>query len=173
MSARREGLRLGVALWGVGGIVALLIQALLRLSPRAAEAFSMELGPAHWLLLAIWIPFMAYAEGYRGFQQRFSPRAVKRAWHLARHPSPGLVVVAPLFAMGLVHSTRRRKIASWALLLGIVGLILMIRLLAQPWRGLIDAGVVVGLSWGMGSLLWYAGQALMGREPEVDPELPG
>jgi len=39
-----------------------------------------------------------------------------------------------------------------------------VRRLAQPWRGIIDAGVVVGLAWGVGSVVYYA---LRGRATHV------
>ena len=36
----------------------------------------------------------------------------------------------------------------------IIILVLLVQMIPQPWRGIIDAGVVVGLSWGVLSL-WY------------------
>jgi hypothetical protein len=59
---------------------------------------------------------------------------------------------------------------------GLAGLsaVLLINLLGQPWRGIIDSGVVVGLSWGLASLLWAAwltfSQGRYLAEPEVLPE---
>ena len=46
-------------------------------------------------------------------------------------------------------------------------------LLPFPWRGLIDAGVVVGLGWGALSVVWFGGQALRGNPPDYDLSLPG
>jgi hypothetical protein len=162
-----------ITLWAIGGVLGLLLQAIVRLLPRALEPLrdgSLD-APAALAYLGA-IGFMAYGEGYRGFQQRFSPRAVVRALHLGAYPRPLLAVAAPLVAMGLIHATRRRLIGSWLLLLGIVGLIVMVSQLAQPWRGAIDAGVVVGLSWGGLATAWMLVQALRGHPPEVDPELP-
>ena len=124
-----------------------------------------------WGLYAFSVVFMAYAEGYKGFQLRFSPRVIARAARIGQAPwwcKP----LAPLFCMGLVYATRRRLIASWVLLLGIITLVMLISGLAQPWRGAIDAGVVVGLSWGMISVLAAAGQHLRGRSPEISADMP-
>lgn len=158
--------------WSIGGVLFMLGRALFSLTPLAAEALAAELSGLQWAFAVGWVAFMAYAEGYRGFHRRFSPRVVRRALHLARDPSPGLVLLGPMFVMGLVHATRRRMLASWALLLGIVGIVLAVRLLAQPWRGLVDLGVVVGLSIGAASILAHLAPALRGREPQVDPDLP-
>lgn len=173
MTERRlDAAGVAVVLWAVGGVLLLLAEALVSLTPLAIEALRFDLGPAHYAALAVWIPFMGYAEGYKGFQLKFSPRAVRRALHLGRHRQPLLVVLAPLHAMGLIHATRRRMIANWMLLLGIVALVVAVRGLPQPWRGIVDAGVVVGLSWGAASLVWLMIMALRGHEPQVDPDLP-
>lgn len=162
-----------IVLWAVGGVLALLAQAIVRLLPRALEPIldgSLDLAAALAYVAAI--IGMAYSEGYRGFQQRFSPRVAVRALHLAADPKPLRIVLAPIVAMGLIHASRRRLIGSWSLLIGIVGLILLVRMLAQPWRGAIDAGVVVGLSWGAIATLVIAIRALQGSPPDVDPDLP-
>lgn len=159
-------------LWSVGGVVLLLAKALWALTPLALEALRSDLGPAHWAAAAVWVPFMAYTEGYKGFQKRFSPRVVRRAFLLARTRRPLHVLLGPLFAMGLVHATRRRLIASWVLVIGIVTLVILVRGLPQPWRGIVDLGVVVGLTWGAASILCFLVPAFAGHEPDVDPELP-
>ncbi len=131
-----------------------------------------QLGPWHWVLLVGWALANAYAEGYAGFHRKFSPRTVDRALFLGSHPSWLRVVLAAPFCMGLFAARRRTMIASWALVVGIVVLVNTMRLLAQPWRGIIDAGVVVGLSAGLASLLGLYVQALRtGREP-VRHEVP-
>lgn len=160
-------------LWSLGGVLALLAQAIARLLPRALEPIlDGSLDAIATLAYAASIVFMAYTEGYRGFQQRFAPRVVVRTLHLAKHPKPWLVLLGPLHAMALIHATRRRLLGSWLLLLGIIGLILLIRMLEQPWRGAIDAGVVVGLSWGGATVLLMLIRALRGSPPTVDPDLP-
>jgi hypothetical protein len=162
-----------VWVWGIGGTCLLLVDALVRLAPLAWEALSSRLSAVQWVILVFWVLVMAYAEGYRGFQLRFSPRVVARSAWLARSSSLGLRLGAPFVAMGLFHASRRRKVATWVLVLGIIGLILLIRQLDQPWRGIVDAGVVVGLGWGLIATLWHAALDLAGHPPTIALDLPG
>ena len=138
-------LGLGGAIWGVLGVVALLAYSLFRLWPCAVGTFEVPLTWYHWAALVVYVVFMAYSEGYRGFQQAFSPRVVARAKYLSQNPRPLHVALAPLFCMGYFYATRRRLIVVYVLTIFIVLLIVLIRLLDQPWRGIIDAGVLVGL----------------------------
>ena len=50
--------------------------------------------------------------------------------------------------------------------------IIVVRQLPQPWRGIVDLGVVIGLAWGLVSFLYMSALALaQGRYP-VSPEVP-
>ena len=175
MQALRKGHTLGSvgAVWGVAGVVLLLGSAVYRMTPRALAAFTVPFGPLHWLALTACILFMSYAEGVRGFQQRFSPRVAARARYLREHPEALHVVFAPIFCMGFIHATRRRKFVSLALTAGIILLVLAVHRIPQPWRGIIDAGVVAGLAWGLVSLIWYAVAALTRPDFPYSPEIPG
>jgi hypothetical protein len=160
------------ALWGITGISLLLGSAVYRLAPLAANAFSFSFIWYHWLSLLLVVLFMSYAEGYRGFQQRFSPRVAARAKYLKEHPRTLHVLLAPFFCMGYFYATRRRKITSLSLTLGIVILVLLVRLLPQPWRGIIDAGVVLGLIWGLVSMWIFCFPAFTSKEFNYSPEVP-
>ncbi len=160
------------AAWGLTGVFLLLGSAVYRLTPLAVAAFSYPLYWHHWLLLAAVIVIMAYAEGYRGFQQRFSPRVAARAKYLAQHPRTVHVLLAPFFCMGYFHATRRRKITSVSVTLGIVILVILVHFLRQPWRGIIDAGVVVGLVWGLVSLFLFSLKAFSSEQFGYSPEVP-
>jgi len=158
-------------LWGIGGVLALLVHAILHLTPIASQVVSLELGPGKMVFCALWVVFMAYTEGYRGFQKSFSPRVVSRALTL---PSASRLsqLLAPLYCMTFFHSTRRRVVASWILWFCIIGFIIGIRLLPHEWRVILDVGVVVGLGWGSLSIIGHAVQVLRGRSSLCDPELP-
>src|SRR5690606_20451121 len=158
--------------FGVLGVLALVVQPLFRLAPYTIEAIRGGLTGWQWVVMLTWVLVNAHAEGWRGFHQRFSPRVVARAFHLGRHPRPAWVVLAPLFCMSLFHASRRGLIVARVLVVGIVILVLAIRQLEQPWRGIIDAGVVVGLGIGALSLVWDFGRALAGHPPPVPPDLP-
>jgi hypothetical protein len=159
-------------LWGVLGVVALVVQALVRLSPRVVEAIEGGLTAAQWVVLALWVAINAHAEGYRGFHRRFAPRVVARADWLARHPRPWFVALAPFFCMSLFHASRRGMLVARVLVVAIVLLVVLVRHLAQPWRGIVDAGVVVGLGLGVLSLAYHLGRRLLGHVPTVCPDLP-
>ena len=165
-------MRFLVRFWGIGGTCLLLIDALWRLMPFVIEIFRHPLTPFQWLLMGIWVSVMAYAEGYRGFQLRFSPRVVARSSWLSETDYTGLKLLAPLVAMGMITATRRRLVASWLLVTGIVILVLLIRQLEQPWRGVVDAGVVVGLGWGLLATIRCAFLDWKGRPIEIELDLP-
>lgn len=152
------------AVWGLAGVTLLLGGAVYRMTPWALQTFSYTLTLLQWALLVGFTLFMLIGEGYRGFQKNFSPRVAARARHLAGHPTPARVLLAPLFLMGFFGATRRRKITTWSLTTGIVLLVLGVRHLEQPWRGIIDLGVVLGLVWGLVALVGFTYQAFSRRE---------
>ena len=147
--------------WGIGGVLLLLMCAVMRLGPMALELTGMELQQIHWIALGISIVYMAYAEGYKGFHRAFAPRVVARASYLHAHPRPVHVMLAPVFCMGYIYATPRRKLLSFALTSMIIVLVLLVRLLPQPWRGIVDAGVVTGLVFGILSIVYF----LLMRQP--------
>ena len=154
--------RLAVA-WAITGFCLLLGFALWRLAGRALEAFSYPFAWQHWLVLWTFALFMAYSEGYRGFQLKFSPRFADRVAMLRNSGTPLQCLLAPLFAMGYFSAPRRVVLTAWLLSIMIVCLVLALRLVPQPWRGIADAGVVVGLGWGLLVSLWLTFERL--RQP--------
>ena len=167
--------RLGglVAAWGLLGVAALLFQAIWRLTPVALAALGGEVTPVQWALTAGWWVFMGYSEGYKGFQRGFAPRVVARARHLASHRAPlHHVVLAPLYCMGLLHASRKRLAVSWGVVFMVIGLITAFRFIPQPYRGLLDSGVVLGLGWGLVAVAAFAVRALAGRGVDVPLDLP-
>ncbi|WP_437643994.1 hypothetical protein [Sorangium sp. So ce362] len=172
-SVREQRLRLAVVLWGVLGVVAVLIEAIYRLGATAVHILTThDLTTAQLILLAAWTVVIAYFEGYRGFQQRFSPRVIARALHLAEHRRPLHVALAPLYCMALFHTTRRRLIATWVLIAGIVALILLVRQMSPPYRAIVDAGVAFALAWGTVSILVYLARGLAGRPLGIPADVP-
>lgn len=165
-------MRLFGALWGIAGFSFLLGYTIMRLAPIALDAFSYPFRWYHWLALILNTLLMAYSEGYRGFQQGFSPRVAARAKHLYHYPNSLHACLAPLFCMGYFYTTRRRQVATLSLTIGIIVLILLIRLLGQPWRGIIDVGVIVGLSWGLVSFMIFTVKAFTDPQFDFLPELP-
>lgn len=161
--------------WGIGGVVLLLVFAIFRLAPMALELENSAMSLLHWLALGFSVIYMAYAEGYKGFHLGFAPRVVVRARYLADNPRPLHVLLAPLFCMGFIYATRKRQILSIALTIMIVCFVMIARMMPQPWRGVLDAGVVVGLSLGVASIAYFLilsrfspGQLSISAEVPVD-----
>ncbi|MDA0279025.1 MAG: hypothetical protein O3C29_01070 [Proteobacteria bacterium] len=128
----------------------------------------------HWLALAFSVIYMAYAEGYKGFHLGFAPRVVVRARYLANNPRPLHVLLAPLFCMGYIYATRKRQILSFALTTMIICFVLIARSMPQPWRGIVDAGVVVGLVIGVLSIAYFL--IISSNDPArltISAEVPG
>lgn len=160
------------SLWGIGGVALIIGSAVYRLSPIVADALSYNLLWYHKLSLIIIVLFMAYAEGFKAFQQGFSPRVVARSRYLSSNPRLFYVLLAPFFCMGFFHATKRRRITSVSVTIGIIVLVVLVRLLPQPWRGIIDSGVIVGLVWGIASLLAYGVIAFRSDNFDFPPDIP-
>jgi hypothetical protein len=160
------------AFWGVAGVSLVLSFAVYRLMVITIDSFTFDFQWYHWLAFFANILFMAYSEGYKGFQKGFAPRVAARARYIKHNPRLLHVLVAPLFCMGYFFATRKRLIVTYTLSVGIIMLIIIFHQLIQPWRGILDAGVVVGLSWGIASLLWFSIEALGSGEYAFPAETP-
>ena len=174
-NGRMGGLaKLGVlgAIWGIAGLSMIFGRGLVCLYPYVEELPGSGFTGIHWAALAASLLFMGYAEGYKGFHLKFSPRAAARALYLRNNPTFLRVLFAPFFCMGYFHATRKRKIIAYGLTTMIVALILLVRELPQPWRGIVDAGVLLGLGWGLVSVWGFAIRAFFGKDYAVSPETP-
>jgi hypothetical protein len=169
----KSWLHIGVlgAVWGTFGVAALLVAAIYRLTPIARAAYEGTLSRGQWWIAGLFCVAMIYFEGYRGFQLRFSPRTAARIRYLRDRPNSLRSLLAPMFAMGFFHAAKRTRITAYALTTGIVVLVLLVHRLDQPWRGIVDSGVVLGLTWGLLSLLWWIVLALTATDFDVSPEV--
>lgn len=155
------------ALWGMAGVLLLVGFAILKIAPAAVGAFSFQLAWYHWLVLVANVMVAGYFKGYRAFHRSFSPRVAARAKYLQENPTFVRVVLAPLFCMGYFDIIRRKQIVTYLMTLMMIGLIMSVRLLEQPWRGVVDVGILVGLAWGFFSMLVYGAQALTANGRDV------
>jgi hypothetical protein len=159
--------------WAVLGWSAVLAVAIARLGANALDALGMELDGLQWATLVANTAFLAWAEGYRGFQCRFSPRAAARVLHLRDHATTLTAVLAPVFCVGFFAASARVLRLTWGGAGLIVLVIVVVRQLPQPWRGIIDTGVVIGLAWGLASFLVMSWRALASGRYPAAPEVPG
>jgi len=137
------------ALWGIIGVALILGDAIARVWPYTRDAVRDGLSAPQWITAVLWVTVMIVAEGYRGFQQRFAPRVAARAVHLRHHGRGIDLLLAPLYCIGYFHAPRRLLITAWSLTAGITLLIVAVHAVAQPWRGIIDGGVLAGLTYGL------------------------
>ena len=159
--------------WGVCGFLGIIGSAIGRLAPIAAVPFrQLDLTPLQWVWFGTSVSMFAYVEGYKAFQGKFSPMLVNRALTLSNGAPAHHVVLAPFYSMGLFHATKKRKIVSWSISLGVAIVVGVVKRLPYPWRSIVDAGVVTGLLYGGTSIAIMYVRALMGKPPTADPCLP-
>ncbi len=159
------------AAWSLAGLLLLLGYAIWRLSLYTFESLQMSLNWMHWIVFTGFMLFMAHSEGYKGFQKSFSPRFAARAKYLLQNSTFMQCFLAPLFCMGYFHAPKRRVITSIVLTIAIFVFILLFRYVPQPWKGLMDAGVVVGLIWGMISTILFCIKAFTNSQYNWDAEI--
>lgn len=187
--SRNSAIGLAAEVWGWVGVVYILTNPIKRLLPLALLPFEPGAVAPHaldasgWVAYACFVAFMAYLEGYKGFQRKFAPMVVARAHTLAEGPSPsnGGVLAwlpkaffAPFYSMGLFHATKKRLLVSWGMVVGISTVVAACKRVPYPWRSVVDGGVVVGLSWGAASVTVLAIKAVLAGAPpaHVSAHLP-
>lgn len=162
-----------IATFGVLCVSALLLRAVVRLTQAALVPITEDmLTPGLALVYVLWLVFQGYTEGYRGFQLRFCPRVVARAVHLGRNPRPLHVLLALPFCLTLFHAPPRKLLARYIFLGCLITLIMLVRQVPQPYLGIIDGGVVLGLAWGVLALWWLLLRYLLGYGSPEPTDLP-
>lgn len=175
-----------VQAWGVLGVACYLSYGVKKVVPIVRQGIGAITTPWQWGLFAATLGFFGYVEGYKGFQLGFCPRVVSRAWAVsedfgggggsrsAKESAPMWhKALAPAFCIGYFHGTKARVISSWVVTSVIFLVVIGVRRLPNPYRAILDAGVIVGLMWGTISVLvLFAASLRSGKPPEYDPSLP-
>ncbi len=157
------------SVWGITGAVGLLLYAITKMVRHMLDAFAMELNIWHYAAMLGFAVFMAYTEGYKGFQKSFSPRVASRAVYLRQHSTWLRLLLAPLFSIGYFHTTRAKQITVIVISIVITLIVILFRQIPQPWRGVLDVGVIVGLSWGIIATLIYYAKFVTAKVVAYDP----
>jgi len=165
-------MKLIAAIWGALGVTLLVGKSCYSLFEYAKEALKDDLYYYHWIILVLYSLFMLYFEGYKGFQKKFSPRTASRVHYLYMNPRPLHVLLAPFFCMGYFHAKRKVRIAAIAISLLILGVIFLMGSCPQPWRGIIDVGVILGLSYGLLSFVYFLVKVFTTKDHGISPEVP-
>lgn len=135
--------------WAVAGVGALFIEAIVQLGRRGIATARAGLQPEEWLVLVLLSAAFLYGEGVRALERRWVPGVVQRARELGPASPLRHRVLAPLYAMALVGSERRACARAWLGIGLVIGAVLMVRALPEPWRGMIDLAVALALFWGL------------------------
>jgi hypothetical protein len=171
MVRRINTLRYFGVVWAVIGISLIFAYAIFRLTPHFTEALNAGFSFGNWITLLLWCVFMLLSEGYFGFQKQFSPRFAARALYLFNNPRPSHLLLAPIFCAGFINTTKRRKLSIWILSFGILLLVIGVKYIAQPWRGIIDIGVILGLLYGLVTIYYLTIKTMVEKKYLVDPEV--
>lgn len=151
-----------VGMWAVVQVLSVLGNAIKRLYPIAVQPIvQRDMSSIQWAMYVASVIVMAYSEGYKGFQLKFAPMVIERAFGLMDQPSILKVLLAGPYSMGLFGAEKKRLIVSWALSIGVFALVVLVKRLPYPYRSIVDAGVVVGLSYGSLSILLMMIKALV------------
>ena len=143
-----------IATFGLAVHAILLAEASVRLGERALHTMHAGLSLPQWALMVISIAVFGYLEGYRVLHCRFFPHVLVRASELAhREKRARDYLSAPFYVVSLVQAGKRSQQRAWVGASLIVGAIFLVRALPEPYRGIIDAGVAVALTIGLGSLI--------------------
>lgn len=137
------------AIWGVTGILILLATGIMRLIPVVFDAYAYHLTWYQWISTIFFTFFVTYLKGYRVFQLKLAPRFVNRAMNIYEHPTLMRCVLAPFYCLGYFQAPRKKQFTSLGMTVGMVIVVMLVRLLPQPWRGILDFSVVVALVWGI------------------------
>lgn len=165
---KRSLWKISLGLWGVLQVISVLANAIKRLYPIAVQPFIQnDMTPAQWAMYAVFVLIMAYTEGYRGFQLKFSPMVVERAFSLVDHPSILNYFLAGPYSMGMFGADKKRMVVSWAITIGVFALVTIVKRFPYPYRSIVDAGVVVGLSYGTLSIVFLTAKHLLGGKVKV------
>ncbi len=159
--------------WGLLGVTALLGWAIYRLGLIGLEGLAVAWDPLHWAVFALWLAVTAVGKGHFALRRGWSPRIAARVRHLHDHPAVIRTLLAPLFCLGFFHAPRKRIIISTVMVIVMIGLVIAVQGLVQPWRGIVDLGVAVGLAWGLVSLWQFTLQAWSPAGLDHSPEVPG
>lgn len=139
--------------WAVIGVSALFATASYRLGERGVAVIRDGLGGWEWMALAGLTLVFVYGEGFLALDRKWVPGLMRRARELEDERSLVLRLLAPLYGLSLIGAPPAKLLPSWLGTLAIVGAILVIRVLPDPWRGIIDFAVAAALAWGLVAIL--------------------
>ena len=138
----------------MAGVAAIFVEAIVQLGRRGVATMRAGLDPWEWVaLVALSIAFL-YGEGEQALARRWVPAVIARA--RAIDPATRFLhrALAPLYAMSLIGAPARVLVRAWTGVALIVMAVLIVRAMAEPWRGIVDFAVALALLRGLTAILW-------------------
>jgi hypothetical protein len=139
--------------WAVLGVSSLFAFAAYRLADRGIAVIRDGLDGGEWIALVGLTVVFVYGEGFLALDRKWVPGLMRRARALGDQPSPLLRLLAPLYGLRLIGARPAVLLPSWLGTAAIVGAVLVVRALPDPWRGIIDFAVAAALAWGLVAIL--------------------
>lgn len=160
-----------VSFYATFGTVRFLSNSVKKMTPYAIEPLHDESLPMTQLYIYIIVIILfSYFEGYKSFQCTFSPLVVSRSFSL-HNKTLMYKILGPIYAMGFIHATTRRKLTTWFVTIMIIFISFLVKNISYPWRNIVNAGVVAGMTWGCLCMIFGWFRVLNGGT-NVDPCLP-
>lgn len=141
--------------WAVLANAAMFAHVAFGLAARTVHVAQEGLTTGQWSLMLGLMLLVGYLEGYRVLHHRVAPAIVARAHQASRRDGASVldVVSAPFQALGLVRAPTRTLVRAWLCVVLHAPVIVGLRALAEPWRGIIDGAVATSLLFVVGSML--------------------
>ncbi|MBT3756892.1 MAG: hypothetical protein HOK80_08665 [Candidatus Cloacimonetes bacterium] len=152
-----------IYIYSIGGVIAIFSSAIYRLYPHVKESMSLEFSALNWTVLAAYLIVMIVGKGYFALHRGFVPRVIVRSEQIISNGNLIDKLLAPLYCMGFFKAPKKRMIISYLMILFIISFLVSASKIVQPWRGIIDLGVIVGLSLGIISLLLLGSKKLISK----------
>lgn len=158
-------------LWALTGVGLLFGWAIVRLGRRGLVMLAGGgLGLGQMAAATGLVLLFLIGEGWAALQRRWVPRVIRRAAELDEDAALPYRLLAPLYGMSLVGAAPSHMARAWAGTAAVVGAVLLVRLLPEPWRGIVDLAVAGALTWGLAALVVQAPGALAADPARRDPE---
>eukprot|EP00561_Arcocellulus_cornucervis_P003800 CAMPEP_0185807192 /NCGR_PEP_ID=MMETSP1322-20130828/4871_1 /TAXON_ID=265543 /ORGANISM="Minutocellus polymorphus, Strain RCC2270" /LENGTH=320 /DNA_ID=CAMNT_0028503317 /DNA_START=44 /DNA_END=1006 /DNA_ORIENTATION=- len=167
------------SLWGMGGVLLILLDAFRRTLPGAMVPFrDGTFTPAQWLAYGAAVAVFTYGQGVKCLSCKLAPLVVKRSCLLTDYKKGQRTLIntllAPVYAMGLISANKSRLIKSHSLVWGTTALQVALH---RGWvlrntgalLNIVNGGFCAGFGWGATSLAILSMKSILaGKTPEID-----
>ena len=139
--------------WAVFGVSSLFAFAAYRLGERGIAVIRDGLGGGEWMALVGLTVVFVYGEGFLALDRKWVPGLMRRVRALRDQRSLIVRLLAPMYGLKLIGARPAALLPSWLGTAAIVGAVLVVRTLPEPWRGIVDFAVAAALAWGLVAIL--------------------